>query len=700
MLLIAGVVAIVAIAYLATRPDRHHAGTTAATGAGAPDRGAPGAARRPGEPARAGAPEPVRHAAPDLAAEVVPLPLQIAGHVLDGAGKPVADVEVTFVSPGGEVIADSGADGAYQAEITTGSWEVRARGDGLWATPVQLRVASASGTFTHDVRVQRLGRVKGVVLRGRGQVVAGATVSVEIADRSLAAAVDQTVGGTATADRLGRFELAVPPGPVQLHAVGGPDALDGFADVAAVAPGAVTEVDIYLAEPTTIAGWVRGPDGGQVAGATVTASVRIGGAVLQREATTGADGRFRIEHLHPGPTVLEAHRAGLGEAETRLLRLDGGAIADDVELVLGAALALRGRVVDGAGAPVAGARVRAARSHARSRLDATSGDDGTFTITGAAAGSYELSTSVHGRVGRLKVELDADTGPVELVVRDPGGVRITAVAGATGAEPPSTITVAIERFVPTGLDRAATPGSPGGTYGSDGGVFSIRDLAAGTYDLRVTAPGLPAQRVAGVAVADGAWTPVEITFRGGARLDGVVTAGGKPVAGARVSIDGGAAAVFTDDAGRFAIAAAPVGPVTIAVAAEGIGRFQRSAVVGADGAHVEIALRGGGDVEGIGVLLRAGDAGVVVAGFGTRAPARGPLAVGDRIVAVDGVDVTDAPLTEVAARIRGPAGTQVTVQVMRGATPVEVTITRAHVDATSRRGALAAAPPHPAGVAS
>jgi carboxyl-terminal processing protease len=97
-----------------------------------------------------------------------------------------------------------------------------------------------------------------------------------------------------------------------------------------------------------------------------------------------------------------------------------------------------------------------------------------------------------------------------------------------------------------------------------------------------------------------------------------------------------------------------------------------------------------GRFEGIGAYLDLRDGRLVVAApiEGSPADAAG-LRAGDAILAVDGAPTEGWSVDTAVARIRGPAGTPVTLTVRRGeAAPRQVTIVRAQVRIISARGRL------------
>jgi carboxyl-terminal processing protease len=85
-------------------------------------------------------------------------------------------------------------------------------------------------------------------------------------------------------------------------------------------------------------------------------------------------------------------------------------------------------------------------------------------------------------------------------------------------------------------------------------------------------------------------------------------------------------------------------------------------------------------VSGIGVTINQSEPNgpIEVIDVIPKTPAeRAGVKKGDKIVKVNGEDVTRLTTSEVADRVRGPEGTSVTVVFDRGGTPVELTITRA-----------------------
>jgi carboxyl-terminal processing protease len=89
-----------------------------------------------------------------------------------------------------------------------------------------------------------------------------------------------------------------------------------------------------------------------------------------------------------------------------------------------------------------------------------------------------------------------------------------------------------------------------------------------------------------------------------------------------------------------------------------------------------------GEFDGIGVVIHTIEetGQIEVVGLLEGAPAAGSgIQPGDIFAAVDGIDVTHKDQTELAALVRGPEGTDVTITMLRGDERIDFVITRAHI---------------------
>jgi hypothetical protein len=354
-----------------------------------------------------------------------------------------------------------------------------------------------------------------------------------------------------------------------------------------------------LAAGVAMTGTVR--DG---SGAPLAAYVRVmprGAAVPWFvESFAGADGGFSLQLQNARYDVLVVPLA------TELAPL---VIADQVatppwQLVIPAAPALAGTIVDGRGEPLAGARISMRTGDAPGAL-ATSDASGAFsvpvragspkTLTVLPAGTglpwLELSASdaLYGNRGPLAIAYapDLDSVVVAPVARDAGGAPLGGARATWIARPLE----GAGQLSAGGEAPIALRGTTRVTAtASAGGAFPALELPVAVYDVILE----PAQASASAPVTllsvdlgDGA--PASLSSAAPATLTGTVTdAGGAPVAGAEVtasplgllagSPDAGVSAITAAD-GSFALAVTGGGSYELVLEGRGHGsvRTQREA---------------------------------------------------------------------------------------------------------------------------
>lgn len=229
--------------------------------------------------------------------------------------------------------------------------------------------------------------------------------------------------------------------------------------------GASVELEVAITGPTeqrfdvdvpvgSIAGRVHGPDGpvegiavvfrrGPLADGSQTSAYA--------QAMTRKDGRYSVWSLPAGTWTVQAggteeHRYGsepslYTRAIVENVFVASGQRATDVDLHLGTAGTIAGRVLTAAGEPAQGAQIRA-RLPSGGEIEelepAKTGEDGSFAIGGLEPGTYALG-AFHGLHQGAEVEVDVEAGKqsqvelrlapatlVRVVVRDAQGASVKA----------------------------------------------------------------------------------------------------------------------------------------------------------------------------------------------------------------------------------------------------------------------------------
>ncbi|MCB9573019.1 MAG: carboxypeptidase regulatory-like domain-containing protein [Kofleriaceae bacterium] len=514
--------------------------------------------------------------------------------------------------------------------------------------------------------------MRGTVSDATGGTIDGALIVLAPEEGILRADGRRAVAAVTGAD--GAFAVGVVPGRYRLTA-SHPEYVDDVRSLE-IGPGGAT-VDVALVPGGVVEGTVRDrASGAPVAGARVGYSREVvragpmGGAAAEArgrgEVVAGADGGFRIAGLGAGRIVLTAttddDRASDEPAE---VLLGVAETATGVDVFVGPALSIAGRVVDDAGAPVPGAEVSLeARGEAR-MIEADAA--GAFVARGLQPGRFALVASSDDA-------LPGEPASVELVDRPVDAVTLTVRRGAfvTGRVDPAG---PAEVFVrPPDDDDAPSPlgagmfrlamGGPRARTAPDG-TFRLGPFEPGKVELGArAADGRRGELDVDVAATgkDGVVIPLEARGRIAGR---VVSRAGAPVPGAVVSLKRAAGSSRTlvvngvdmdadrapcDDDGYFAIAGLDAGTWELRVldARGGAVAFDRGKGGDAD-APERVELAGGQAKDGVTLTVAVNDG--VIRGV---------------VVGPDGQPVADAWVTVEAAglgipglpggRLPGPGG--------------------------------------------
>lgn len=605
----------------------------------------------------------------------------------DATGEPIANAEIVVAESALSStprVVRSDALGAFHV---TG---LRAGVDAIVSARAEGRVSLVAEPWRGNdltLRLRRTGVVEGVVLDEDRRPIAGAQIEVwgETADgqpiavsETNASLTGQLYGDSAPADP-GHLEVTadVPPIPIaalsvsaslppempaaSVHLASYRTGADGAFHLDGVAPGQVEVLARHAGFATGSSPRVRVNGGETTSGVEVVLSPagQLAGVVVDERGDGVADVRIEARsERDPWPTIVFTDASGAfsipatGETVVRAVPMDrapsevrlavaSGARRDTTLTLDPAGLELTGRVLDERGFPIESAqlRIEALRPGTPILRTAFSAADGTFTLSSVPApplritvdhGSYAMGTSVDVTTLadteiRLETALHASGSVTDAWTGDPiAGAHVLLVSDAL---PP--------------VVRETTVRDDGG--------FALPRLRAGTYAMRIEAPGYLAVERSIVARAGHAGE-VEldpVALDPGQRLEGdVVDRLGSVAENAVLRVEG-LPPVHTDAQGHFVLPCVPAGDVSIEITHESAGSLAltRHVTRGRDDVSIVAHLPGRLDAapvapsparaRGVAITVDPRTLRIEAVAPGTSAERAG-IRVGDVVVAVDG----------------------------------------------------------------
>lgn len=531
--------------------------------------------------------------------------------VRDIGGRPIAGAEVR---PADLLLAHDGVltDAAGEAllrGIDNRGASIRATAAGYApGMAMVLPEVSPSGVAAVELILRRGVAVSGTVRDEAGRPIAGAMI-----DCSSMSVADQV-----TSDAEGRFRFpALSPGAYLVTAEG-PRHAGGNPKVIEVAELEVTGVELTLPTGGILAGVVvqRAGEPAPYALVRATASTRGEFRSPPRWVTADATGRFELGGLPRQALQLRAsdERASSELVEVSLVEV---ARRDELRVVLDITGSIRGVVVDERGEPVPEVQVRAeGRQRPRSAGElflgrtwrATTDSSGAFAFHGVPDEDHVLSlgdSSASDELSATRYVRPGATG-IKLVLRQTGAVVGRLVDGA-GKPVPGPVYVMLS-------DR--------GPAISSAAAFRLTDVAPGSYQLQLRAPGLGERTLPQVKVAAGETLELgDVAIDAGRRIVGrVVDLQGRPVVGAKVrasshtsfggpdELEGespfaramGVLTATSDARGGFELAGVSIEmPMSLSARSPTGSSSTVSVAAGAAPPPVTLVLRGHGSLEGV-----------------------------------------------------------------------------------------------------
>jgi uncharacterized GH25 family protein len=589
---------------------------------------------------------------------------QITGRVEDEERQPVdgALVALGFKDTPALYAADAsfGMEGASTRTNADGSFRLQAPTAGEeaigflkdWSVTV-LKAGYAAAQADHKslapgtpvtIRLTRGVELKGRVTASDGTPLPGVAVS---------AAEDGAFGGMllpmhvilasiggdgwTKTDAAGRFEMRVRPVVHHLsfrkpgHA---PKVVRGH-DPRSAAP-----LEVALDPAALLRGRVARADGSGIAGVTVAATQEM--RWQASSAVTGPDGAFELADLAPGQYQLTASDQDLGIHLSRTVEAPG-----DVQMVLGPAATLRGRVTDAAtGLPVTRFKIAVTPDEASERqAREVPAEDagGAFSIADVPVGEVGVVATAAGYAARradVTVTADAEAPELELALAPEAPIAGRITSEAKAPVPEARVTV-----------EAADAEEKAAATTDDDGAYELRGVPAGSVTIAVQAEGyLPEKRTFDTRESARA----DVTLRKGLALRGEVVYQGAGVAQAFVTASSSTQGATsqnaqTDERGRFTLEGLVAGRYTVSGFAEGKGKAKMEDVDVERAGSLRLVLERGatavltGTVVGLPAGEEAGFVSVTVMGE------QGESAQG-MVDAAHAFRIEDAPAGRVQAR--------------------------------------------------
>ena len=411
----------------------------------------------------------------------------VSGRVLEiGSEAPVGGVDVTFSSGANEVTTTSEDSGAYTLKLAPGRYSVRAIADSAFAraTPT-VNVGDADQPLIFDIHVERLVAIQGRVMFSDGAAASEAEVILRKENKAAAAYMKLGQFGGGLAEHDGSFEIYAPAGELELRAT--KNGLHGFLQVPDVkAPGPVSGLRIVLQENVVLAGSVVSPDGIPIPGALAHAAVQIPRHWQheRKSAETDEHGRFRIEGLRPGRTVILAEAPDYAESTLLTKEIEPGKQVLSLELKLNPRSSLTGRVVDAEGNPISGALVSRLRGAINLRRHSVyARDDGRFELEPVHAGPHELVIKKSGFASLRDKRVMVTSKRIIFRMEAASGIRGT-VKNSSGS-PVRSFRVRTTRATKRPIRHKTNT-----QFMTKDGAFEINKLAPGQYHVYVDGEGL------------------------------------------------------------------------------------------------------------------------------------------------------------------------------------------------------------------
>jgi hypothetical protein len=519
------------------------------------------------------------------------------------------------------------AKGAYSLVVPAGTYMVMANHPGYAAAPADASAAAGQQT-SKDVALSPMARVSGVVVDESKRPVVVARLDTENAESAGMRMPRRMMRGGGTEDTIsgpdGRFSMRIEPDEslwVRATKRGLPSAKSESMQLTA----GERKSGLVLTIPSGIAVNGRAIDaqGKPLSGVSVSAAEAEGGqrGMMMRAfigmpgaeddaVRTASDGTFTMR-VKEGTYDFTFRREGLAPKTVRAQNISVTS-SPMVQATMEPAAEISGRVTRG-GAGLENVMIFALAPGADS-ASATTGTDGSFTLSGLAPGSVRLMVR---KEEDFVQETRNVTAPARDVVIDlKAGGRITGRVVEKGSSKPITTFQAGITTSRAGGGMVMMGPPQLRSFTSEDGSFTLDSVPTGATVLTASSPGYASARL-NVTVEEGKeLTGVELQLDTGVKLTGRVTgANGSALSDVQVRVlpspTGGFAASgterasTTDSNGDYSIDGLEAGDESVSFSHAKYSNVQKSVTLKGRETRLDVQLASGGRVTG-NVVTEAG----------------------------------------------------------------------------------------------